>query len=245
MHLPRKLLIQMSGAPGSGKSTVASLLAPSMNAVVINHDLIKAFFLENGISFDHSGKLTYIFDWRLAEDIIKQGWNVIIDSTCNYNEVLNQGIALAREYDYDYWYVECKADNIDLLDQRLHDRVPLRSQRTGVDRPPPDASAARHSEDNRALFKKWIEDPCRPTDNAIVVDSTGSPEECLDYILKRISPSNPATLKSRFPEGGFAGGLEPSIATALGGAQAFTPSNPVPQILPSGHGYVGDYSAVN
>ena len=218
MHLPRKLLIQMSSAPGSGKSTVANLLAQSIDGVVINHDLIKSFFLEVDISFDQSAKLTYRFDWILAEDMIKQGRNVIIDSTCNYNEVLDQGTALARQYGYDYRYVECRVDDVDLLHRRLCNRVSLRSQRTGVNRPPPDASGARHSEDYRALFKRWIESPCRLAGDAIVVDSTGSPEECLDYILKQMVPlsgvqtSSRATLKSRFREEGFAGCLEPSIA---------------------------------
>ena len=81
----------MSGAPGSGKSTVANLLAKSIDGVVINHDLINSFSLENDISFDQSAKLTYRFDWVLAEDMIKQGRNVIIDSTCNYDEVLDPG----------------------------------------------------------------------------------------------------------------------------------------------------------
>jgi predicted kinase len=51
MYLPRELFVQMSGAPGSGKSTAAGQLAKSIDAVVINHDLLKTLFLENGISF--------------------------------------------------------------------------------------------------------------------------------------------------------------------------------------------------
>ena len=187
------LLIQMSGAPGSGKSTVANLLAQSINAVVINHDLIRSFFLEEEILFDQSAKLSYRFQWILAEDIIKQGRNVVIDSTCNYEEVLDQGTALARQYSYDYRYVGCKVDDVDLLDRRLRSRVPLRSQRTGVDRPPPDATGARHSEDSQALFKRWIEFPCRPTGNAIIVDSISSPEECLDYVLKHLPATDVQT----------------------------------------------------
>src|ERR1700742_1515168 len=135
MHPPRKLLIQMSGAPGSGKSTVANLLAQSIDGVIIDHDLIKSFFLENDIVdivFAQSGKLAYRFQWVLAEDMIKQGRNVIIDSTCNYKDTLDQGTTLAQQYGYDYRYVECRVDDIDLLDRRLCNRVPLRSQRTGV-----------------------------------------------------------------------------------------------------------------
>jgi predicted kinase len=189
MKLQRKLVIQMSGAPGSGKSTMAKLLAQSIGGVVINHDLIKSCLLENEVSFDQSSKLTYLLDRTIAEDLIKQGLNIIIDSTCNFIEVLEYGIALAQQYDCDYKYVECSVNtinNIDLLDQRLHNRVPLRSQRKGVNYPPADNIGASHSKDFGALFKEWIENPCRPARGAIVVDSTRSPEECLAYVLKQI-----------------------------------------------------------
>lgn len=213
---------------------MANLLAQSIGGVVINHDLIRSFFLENDILLDQSAKLTYRFNWILAENTIKQGWNVIIDSTCNHKEVLDQGAVLAQQYGYDYKYVECRVDDVDLLDRRLRNRVSLRSQRTGVDRPPPDASAICHSRDYRALFKRWIEDPCRPAENAIVVDSTGSLEECLDFILKHIVP--PTSIQT---------GNRVNPPAILGGAPAFPSSNPVPQIFPSGYGYVGEHSAVH
>ena len=145
MHSPFKLIIQMSGAPGSGKSSIANLLAQSelINAVVINHDLIKSFFLELDMSLDQAAKLAYRLDWTLAEDMIKQGRSVIIDSVCNYNELINDGIALARKYGYDYKYIECKVGDIDLLDRRLQTRTSLRSQRTGVNRPPAGATPRR------------------------------------------------------------------------------------------------------
>ncbi|ORY68867.1 uncharacterized protein BCR38DRAFT_334823 [Pseudomassariella vexata] len=185
---PRKL-VQMSGAPGSGKSAIARLLAHSIDGVVINHDLIKAFFLDTGIPFDQSAKLTYRLDWVLAEDMIKQERSVIIDSVCNYPEVIDRGTALAQKYRYDYKYVECRITDLDLLDQRMRSRESLRSQRTGVDRPPPDAMASSASHSIDELFKKWIENPCRPVgDCAIIVDSTRSPEECLDTILKQMTP---------------------------------------------------------
>lgn len=189
----RKLLIQMSGAPGSGKSTLASLLAQHslVSAVVINHDLIKSFFLDNGITFQKSAELTYNLQWVLVGDLLKQGRNVIVDSICNYQETLDQGTALARRHGYDYAYVECamSTSDIGLLEQRLRARVGLRSQRNSVEAEPKDVDGSNSSSHDNALarYKRWIESPARPTsDSIITVDSTCSPSDCLSSVLRQL-----------------------------------------------------------
>ena len=176
----------MSGVPGSGKSTLGKLLAQSIDAVVIDHDLLRSFFLDNNNPFDQSAKQAYGLQWLLAEDLIKQGRSVIFDSTCNYQETLDRGSALAKKFDYDYKYVECRVNDVDLLDERLQTRVSLRSQRTGVNKPPADATEARHNEDYRVMFQKWIEKPVRPATGAILVDSTRGPEKCVVNVLEQI-----------------------------------------------------------
>ncbi|PUU72266.1 hypothetical protein B9Z19DRAFT_1011344 [Tuber borchii] len=185
---PYKLFIQMSGALGSGKSTMARLLRSAINGMVIDHDVLRSALLESGLPFDQAAKLAYDLQWTLAQDMMKQGFSVIIDSTCNFPEVLDQGSAHAKQYGYAYWYVECKVEDVDLLDKRLRTRDPMTSQRTGVDQPPSAAAAhgARGGEDHRALFKRWIEHPCHPKDNVVIVDSTGNLEMLRDYIMKQI-----------------------------------------------------------
>lgn len=185
-----KLVIQMSGAPGSGKSTMAGILRRSISqAVVIDHDVLRSTLLDSNIPFDQAAKHAYQLQWKLAQDFVKQGVSVIIDSTCNSQEVLDRGFELAKQHDYSFWYVECKVEDVDLLDQRLRTRVPMTSQRTGVDCPPPAALAngACTRENSRALFEKWIKSPCRPKVNVVIVDSTGDLEERRDQILERIS----------------------------------------------------------
>lgn len=189
--MSNKLLIQMSGAPGSGKSTIATILRQQIGGVVINHDVIRSSLLESSVPFDQAAKQAYKLQWALAGDVMNQDHNIIIDSTCNYQQILDQGARLAEQFGYTYWYVECKVEDIYLLDQRLRTRVSMASQRTGVDCPPAAAvSPPRNSNtfmNCQDLFKKWIEDPARPEKNCIVVDSTGDPDIILDSILQQFN----------------------------------------------------------
>lgn len=185
----RNLIIQMSGPPRSGKSTLARLLARSIDGVVINHDLIKDFFLDSSFSFLDSARLTYRLDWALAEDMIQQGRSVVVDSVCNYEEVRTRGKALAARYNYSYWYVECRIEDQDLLHRRMHAMVSFRSQDTSEHKPlaDPVRDFAETGEEGAVLLNKWL-NTSRPDndDVLIVVDATRSPEECLKAVMERL-----------------------------------------------------------
>ena len=100
---PSKLFTQMSGAPGSGKSTVARLLGRSIGGLVIDHDIVRSALLDgNDVPFDQVAKRAYQLQWEVARDVMKQGFNVIIDSTCNFQEVLDQGSTLAEQHGFTY-----------------------------------------------------------------------------------------------------------------------------------------------
>ena len=188
-HRPRNLYIQMSGSPGSGKSTTAKLLAQSLDsAVILDHDVLRSSVLEDKAAFAEAATLAYALGWALAEDMIRQGKSVILDSPCNYDEVLQRGSALARRHGWEYWYVECRLDDADVLDARLRGRRCRRSQRTGVGCAPVDTDGTWLREDCKRLFRESVEGRCRPGDNVVIVDSTESPERGRDHVLQRIRP---------------------------------------------------------
>ncbi|KAJ6260022.1 hypothetical protein Dda_5667 [Drechslerella dactyloides] len=127
----------MSGAPGSGKSTTAKSLAQSIvGTLVIDHDLLRSFFLENGLQFEQSAKLAYNLGWTLAEDMMKQGHNVIMDSTCNFQTVLDNGTALALKYGYSHKYVELPANASVIAVPSISSTTPSRDATLGQHRIP-------------------------------------------------------------------------------------------------------------
>lgn len=188
-----KLLIQMSGAPGAGKSTIAALLRPHLNATIIDHDVLRSNLISTAVfQFDQAAKQAYVLQWELARDFMKQGVDsIIIDSTCNYPEVVAQGLSLAVKYEYRYWYVECNARDIDLLDKRLRARTPKASQRPAVDCPLESAqgNGAQVGENARERFAQWMTKPCRPSnvDRIITADSTAEPKTLRNEILARMA----------------------------------------------------------
>ncbi|KFY55366.1 hypothetical protein V497_07009 [Pseudogymnoascus sp. VKM F-4516 (FW-969)] len=181
---PPLYIIQLSGPPGSGKSTIARSLAPHLNAVVINHDLLKSFFLSLSHPFDESAKLAYRLDWVLAADLLAQGRSVIVDSVCNYAELFEKGEEVAAECGARYRFVRCKVGDVEVLERRLRGRVAMRSQRTGIEKPPVDAGGG--GEDHREVLRRKMENPVQPASGVIVVDSSGSTEECVQEILRQI-----------------------------------------------------------
>ncbi|KAJ0165800.1 hypothetical protein CTA2_9944 [Colletotrichum tanaceti] len=183
----RRLCIQMSGAPGSGKSTTAKALAGPLDAVVLDLDVIKTTLLDKNIPFQQAATLSYSVLWALAGDVLEQGRNLIIDCACNYEEIVTRGTALAAEQSgCEHWYVECRPEvDIRVLDERLRGRRSMRSQRTGVERPPVDAVASHDAgEPQESLFRRWIESPHRPENNVIVVDSSQGRELCRDQVME-------------------------------------------------------------
>lgn len=118
--------LQMSGFPGSGKSTLSREIARRLDAVIVDHDVTKTALLES--TAQHSldpglaGKIAYDLDWALVEFHLSLGRNVILDSPCLYDVMIERGLAITENSGATYRYVECLVDDIDEINRRLRER---------------------------------------------------------------------------------------------------------------------------
>ncbi|TDD29773.1 ATP-binding protein [Kribbella turkmenica] len=161
-------LLQMSGVPGSGKSTVAAHVVDNFGAVAVDYDVIKSAVLDAGVDLAGSAKAAYEVMYALARQILGQGRPVVMDSPCFWPRILNEGMEIARAYDASYRYIECRIHDLGLLDERLAHRPRLRTHRRSVNLPPPDLGD--QPTDGEALYREAWDSIQRPADNYLQLD---------------------------------------------------------------------------
>jgi predicted kinase len=124
-------LIQMAGWMGSGKSTIAAALGREMTLVVLDHDTTKTALLAAGVPHPPAGAASYEVLFHVAEDLIRQGHSVLIDSPSLYASIPERGAAIARQTGARYYFIECDCTE-DVAAARLAGRERRASQVTSI-----------------------------------------------------------------------------------------------------------------
>src|SRR5262249_60425545 len=80
----RKILVM--GLPGAGKTTLATALAPLLNAVVFNADAVRAN-ISRDLGFDHADRIEHArrMGW-ICDRVAEAGGTVIADFVCPTEE---------------------------------------------------------------------------------------------------------------------------------------------------------------
>ncbi|MFC6161435.1 AAA family ATPase [Kribbella jiaozuonensis] len=178
----KQFLLQMSGIPGAGKSTVARHVGARYGAIVVDLDVIRSAILDGGLPIEASGRAAYPVMFALTRDLLDQGVSVVMDSPCGYDEILATGREIAGERGAAYKYVECWTEDLALIDSRLRGRPTLRSQRRAIGQHAIDAGGT--DTDGEQLFREWIQRTKRPTDGYLQVDATKPMDLILDEVSK-------------------------------------------------------------
>jgi predicted kinase len=176
----RQFLLQMSGVPGSGKSTIARHVGARYGAIVVDLDVIRTAVLDGGVPVEGSGRAAYPVMYALTRSLLDQGVSVVIDSPCQYDEIVATGREIADERGVVYRYVESRTDDLVVIDHRLRARTPLRSQRRGISVPPVDLGGADAI--GEPEFRGWLHATKRPAQGYLQVEAT----EPIDLILKEV-----------------------------------------------------------
>jgi len=189
------LLVQMSGAPGAGKSTVARAISRRTGASVLDHDVTKSALLGAGVATTIAGHASYQALLALARSLLDQGVSVVLDSPCYYQELLDTGLQLAGETGACYRYIECAIEDMTALARRLRERPRLPSQI-------PDLAAASarttagETLSGEALFQEWIGNMKRPTHSYLRVDTACPLADCLAAIFAFLDECPSSTASS-------------------------------------------------
>jgi len=179
-------LLQMSGVPGSGKSTVAAHVVAAHGAVAVDYDVIKSAVLDAGFELDDSTKAAYEVMYALARQALTQGRPVVMDSPCFWPRILTEGMEIARAYGATYRYVECQVRDLKLVDERLSQRPRLRSHRRGVDLPPVDLGD--DLVDGEQFFRDGMDRVQRPVGNYLQLDMHRPLAEVLPQVDAYLEP---------------------------------------------------------
>ena len=179
------MLVQLSGVPGTGKSTLARSLATELDLVVLDTDVVKSALMATDVPFAAAGRATYAAVLALAADLLAQGRSVVVDSPCRYPELLAAGQRAAADADVPFRLVELWAeDPADLL-PRLTARTARPSQVTPVE---PSWELGSPVE----TLRGWQAQLVRPETGWLRVDALADPATTLadvrEWLLASVGP---------------------------------------------------------
>ncbi|HVB54658.1 MAG TPA: AAA family ATPase [Candidatus Acidoferrales bacterium] len=136
------VLVQMAGAPGTGKSALAAALGQQIGAVVLDKDVVKSALLDAGIGWETAGVAASEAMFALADSGLAQGVSVVLDSPAHFAVIPERGVAVATAQGAAYRFIECVCEDLGEVGRRLAGRSRRRSQWIGPDAQAPDGESS-------------------------------------------------------------------------------------------------------
>src|SRR5436305_10977135 len=100
--------IVMRGFPGTGKSTIARLLAAALHAPLIDRDIIRQTVVHIFGELPLVGQFSYELMFALAAEQLSLGLSVVVDTPLTYRTTYEQARELARSFSTPMLVVHCQ-----------------------------------------------------------------------------------------------------------------------------------------
>lgn len=119
----------MAGMPGTGKSSLARKLAEQLGRdwVVLDKDVFHSAMLNTEIEGKTAAQAAYTGMFAVAQDLLEQGFSVIIDSPALYGVTSEQAMDLATLANARFVVLRCTTEDR-VRNRRLMERPKHRSQ---------------------------------------------------------------------------------------------------------------------
>jgi predicted kinase len=117
------ILIEFSGLPGTGKSTLARQLADDLGAVLLRIDEIESAMRRNGLTAEQTGIAAYSVAHDVGANHLRRGFTVIADAVNPVEEARAGWRELARSCDAQHVVIETRCADLTEHRRRVEERV--------------------------------------------------------------------------------------------------------------------------
>jgi len=98
----------MRGYPGTGKSTIARLLAAALHAPLIDRDIIRKVAVDVFGNLPRVGEFSYELMFALTREQLGLGLSVVVDTPLTYRTTFEQAQELAQTFHTPLLVVHCQ-----------------------------------------------------------------------------------------------------------------------------------------
>jgi predicted kinase len=117
------VLIEFSGLPGTGKSTLAQHLARQLGAVLLRIDEIEGAMRRNGLTPEQTGITAYSVAHDVGASHLRRGLTVIADAVSGVEEARSGWRELARSTGSRHLVIETRCADLAEHRRRIVERV--------------------------------------------------------------------------------------------------------------------------
>ena len=114
-------LVVMRGFPGTGKSTIARLLATALHATLLDRDIIRQIAVQVFGEQPQVGQFSYELMFALVREQLSLGLSVVVDTPLTYRTTYEQCKEMARNFQIPMLVVCCQCPP-ELQKRRLEGR---------------------------------------------------------------------------------------------------------------------------